>query len=62
MLEIKARLHFFILVNGFFIDLANLVLVGARKGGKGALQVLPPLVVYESKGQYTKEMLDIYGR
>ncbi len=25
---IKARLHFFILVNGFFIDLANLVLVG----------------------------------
>ena len=28
MLEIKARLHFFILINGFFIDLANLVLVG----------------------------------
>ena len=27
MLEIKARLHFFILINGFFIDLANLVLV-----------------------------------
>lgn len=41
---------------------ANLVLVAARKGGKGALQVLPSLIVYESKGQYTKEMLDIYGR
>ena len=28
MLEIKARLRFFILVNSFFIDLADLVLVG----------------------------------
>ena len=28
MLEIKARFHFFILINGVFIDLANLVLVG----------------------------------
>ena len=28
MLEIKARLHFFVFINSLFIDLANLVLVG----------------------------------
>ena len=41
---------------------ANLVLVAARKCGKASMQILPPLIVYESKGQYTKEILDIYGR
>ncbi|MGE5416983.1 MAG: tRNA1(Val) (adenine(37)-N6)-methyltransferase [Acidobacteriota bacterium] len=39
---------------------ANLVLVEAVKGGRGYLNVLPPLIVYSENGQYTAELLDIY--
>lgn len=41
---------------------ANLVLVEAKKGGRGALSILPPLIVYAGPGQYTEEMRRIYGR
>jgi len=40
---------------------ANLVLLAAKKGGRGETQVLPPLVIYQSPGQYSKEMEKIYG-
>ncbi|WZX99825.1 tRNA1(Val) (adenine(37)-N6)-methyltransferase [Bacillus sp. FSL W7-1360] len=33
---------------------ANIVLVEAVKGGKAGLQCMPPLVVYEENGTYTK--------
>ncbi|NLF80502.1 MAG: hypothetical protein GX572_04835, partial [Clostridia bacterium] len=41
---------------------ANLVLVEAKKGGRGELAILPPLIVYAGPGQYTEEMRRIYGR
>lgn len=41
---------------------ANLVLVEAKKGGRGNLVLPPPLVVYAKLGKYTKEMRRIYGR
>lgn len=41
---------------------ANLVLIKARKHGRGQTQVLPPLVVYKAVGEYSEEMVRIYGR
>ncbi len=38
----------------------ELVLVEACKGGGVALQVLPPLTIYENDGTYTSEMLRIF--
>ncbi|MGE5543447.1 MAG: tRNA1(Val) (adenine(37)-N6)-methyltransferase [Bacillota bacterium] len=40
---------------------ANLVLVEAAKGSKAGVKVLSPLVVYDSKGDYTEEILRIYS-
>lgn len=40
---------------------ANLFLLEAIKGGRNALEVLPPLVVYQKPGVYTPEILAIYG-
>lgn len=40
---------------------ANLVLVEAKKGRRVKLQVMPPLVVYGDSGDYTPEILRIYG-
>lgn len=40
---------------------ANLLLVAARKHGRGQTKVLPPLVVYQAKGVYSEEMVRIYG-
>ena len=39
----------------------NMVLIEARRGGKSMLKVDPPLIVYESKNVYTKEINEIYG-
>ncbi|MGI6512799.1 MAG: tRNA1(Val) (adenine(37)-N6)-methyltransferase [Syntrophomonadales bacterium] len=39
---------------------ANLLLVEAVKGTKARVRILPPLVVYNSDGSYTEEMLSIY--
>lgn len=41
---------------------ANLLLIKARKHGRGQTQVLPPLIVYEAAGEYSEEMVRIYGR
>lgn len=40
---------------------ANLVLVEAVKGSKFGVKILPPLVVYNSDGDYTEEILRIYS-
>lgn len=39
----------------------NMVLIECCKGGGSMIKVEPPLVVYESVNQYTREVLDIYG-
>lgn len=41
---------------------ARHVLIEARKNAPQALQVLPPLVVYEEPGRYTEEILNWYGK
>ena len=41
---------------------ANLLLIKARKHGRGHTQVLPPLIVYKAAGEYSEEMVQIYGR
>lgn len=46
-----------------FIDRsAKLVLVEARKSAGLELKALPPLIVYESPGCYTREVLGWYGK
>ena len=40
---------------------ANMVLLEAIRGGKCAVNVESPLIVYEETGVYTKEIYDIYG-
>ena len=40
---------------------ANLLLIEAKKGGRGETHILPPLVVYQSPGCYSEEMERIYG-
>lgn len=39
----------------------NMVLIEGIKGGKARVTVEAPLVVYESPGVYTNEIIDIYG-
>ena len=39
-----------------------MMLIEAVKGANpGGLQVLPPLIVHEADGVYTREIFDIYG-
>jgi tRNA1Val (adenine37-N6)-methyltransferase len=38
----------------------KLVLLSCSKGGKSALKVLNPLIIYRGKGEYTKELREIY--
>ena len=40
----------------------NLVLIEALRGGRSGMRVDPPLFVYEQSGEYTEEILRIYGR
>ena len=40
----------------------NMVLIEAKKGAGSFLKVLSPLVVYEEKGKYSREILKIYGK
>ena len=37
-----------------------MVLIEAVRSGKPMLKVLPPLVIYEADGSYTKETIQIY--
>lgn len=39
----------------------NMVLIEGLKGGKPRLTVEPPLIVYERDGNYTEELLQLYG-
>lgn len=39
----------------------NMVLIESCRGGKSRLTVEKPLIVYKEKGQYTKDIYDIYG-
>ena len=39
----------------------NMVLIEGLKGGKPRLAVDPPLIVYEKNGDYTEELLKLYG-
>jgi len=39
----------------------NIMLVKCTKGGKPDLKFLDPIIVYESKGQFSKQIYDIYG-
>ncbi|MBO4902808.1 MAG: tRNA1(Val) (adenine(37)-N6)-methyltransferase [Lachnospiraceae bacterium] len=39
----------------------NMVLIEALKGGRSRLTVEKPLIVFESKGKYTREITDLYG-
>lgn len=46
-----------------FVDKSpNLVLIEARKDGGSELIIKPPLVVYRKPGEYTDELLEIYGK
>ena len=39
---------------------AGLILVEGVKGGKGDLEILPSLIIYEETGEYTEEIMNIY--
>jgi tRNA1Val (adenine37-N6)-methyltransferase len=39
----------------------NMVLLEGVRGGKSRITVEKPLIVYNSPGEYTKEIYDIYG-
>src|SRR5699024_1603580 len=49
------------MVQPFAEQPANLLLLEARKGGRGDTLVLPPLLVYAQQGCYSREMERIYG-
>ncbi len=38
-----------------------LVLIEGRRDAKSGMRIMPPLFVYDEKGEYTEEMLKIYG-
>lgn len=40
----------------------HLLLIEGMKGGKPELKFMDPLYIYDDKGEYTKEIHDIYGR
>lgn len=39
----------------------NMILIQAVRGGKPRMDILPPLIVYESAGVYSEEMRNEYG-
>ncbi len=41
---------------------ANILLIEGLRGGGTMMKVEAPLVVYESQGVYTEEVLRIYGK
>ena len=38
----------------------TMILIEAVRGGRPMLKVMPPLIIYEKDGSYTKEVYDIY--
>lgn len=49
------------LVHPYLDKPASLVLVEAVKSAGAGIEVLPPLVVHDTGGKYTQEMMNIYG-
>ena len=47
-------------VHPYLGEEANMVLIEAFQGGRPQMRVEPPLIVYESPGQYTNEIYEIY--
>ena len=41
---------------------SNLVLIDGRKNGKPGLKLLSPLIVHNSNGGYTEEVLKMFGK
>lgn len=41
---------------------ANMVLIEGLRGGKSMIKVERPLIVYDKEGNYTREILKIYGK
>ena len=39
----------------------NMLLIEARKGGRPRVSAEPPLIIYESKGVYTREVRELYN-
>ena len=39
----------------------NMVLIEGLRGGKTRMTVEKPLIVYEERGKYTDEIVEIYG-
>ena len=40
---------------------SNLVLIEGIKNGKPGLKLLPPLIIYDADGNYTKEVSLMFG-
>lgn len=40
----------------------HLILIEGTRGGRPELRLMDPLYIYDEKGEYTKEIHDIYGR
>lgn len=49
------------LVHPFIDKPANMVLVEGVRGGRPMLKVEEPLIIYKEQGQYTQEVIDLYG-
>ena len=39
----------------------NMVLIEGLRGGRPRMKVEAPLVIYKENGEYTKEILEVYG-
>jgi tRNA1Val (adenine37-N6)-methyltransferase len=50
------------LVHGRPEKKAKLILIEGVRGGHSGLEVLPPLIVHEADGSYSRAVLDIYGK
>ncbi len=48
------------LVHPFVYKEPNMVLIEAVRDGNPMLKIEPPIIVYEKKGQYTQQILDLY--
>lgn len=48
------------MVHPYLGEEANMVLIEAFRGGRPQMRVEPPLIVYQSPGQYTNEIYEIY--
>ena len=50
------------MVHSFAHSHATLVLIEAVKGGGEQLVVESPLIIYKEEGEYTDELLRLYGK